>query len=100
MESWVGIGGKEGRTNIQILAEPGIKLGILWSKGRDLTNCANHARPMVTITQILFCAIFISVIATVIIIVVFDTIVFGTVENKSSDKFLCLQNRLEMLFFN
>ena len=45
MESWVGLGGKEGRTNIRISAKPGIEPGTLWSKGRDLTNCANHARP-------------------------------------------------------
>ena len=46
MESWVGLGGKEGRTNIQISkAEPRIELGTLWSESRDLTNCTNHARP-------------------------------------------------------
>ena len=43
MESWVGLGGKEGCTNFRILAKPGIEPGTLWSKGRDLTNCANHA---------------------------------------------------------
>ena len=43
MESWGSLGGKEGRTNVQISAEPGIKLGTLWSEGRDLTNCDNHA---------------------------------------------------------
>ena len=41
MESWVSLGGKEGRINIQILAEPGIELGTLWSEGRDLTNCTS-----------------------------------------------------------
>ena len=45
MESWVSLDGKEGRTNIQISAEQGIELGTLWSESRDLTNCANHARP-------------------------------------------------------
>ena len=34
---------KNGRTNFRISAKPGIELGILWSKGRDLTNCDNHA---------------------------------------------------------
>ena len=47
MESWVGLGGKEGRTNIQISAELGIEPGTLWSKGRDLTNCADHALQIV-----------------------------------------------------
>ena len=46
MESCVNLGGKEGRTNIRISAEPGIELGTFWSEGRDLTNCANHARPL------------------------------------------------------
>ena len=27
------------------LGRPRIELGTLWSEGRDLTNCANHARP-------------------------------------------------------
>ena len=45
MESWVGLGGKEGCTNIRISAKPGIELGTLWSEGRDLTNCTNHAHP-------------------------------------------------------
>ena len=47
MESWVSLGGKEGCINIRILAKPGIELGTLWSEGRDLTNCTNHARPRV-----------------------------------------------------
>ena len=55
MESWVGLGGNEGRTNIQILAEPGIEPGILWSEGRDLTNCANYARPPNLIETNLIC---------------------------------------------
>ena len=38
MASWVSLGGKEGRTNIQISAEPGIELGTLWSESRDLTT--------------------------------------------------------------
>ena len=46
MEKWVSLGEKEGRTNIQISAEPGIELGSLWSEGRDLTNCANNARAL------------------------------------------------------
>ena len=46
MESWFGLGRKEDRTNIQISAKQGLKLGTLWSEGRDLTNCANHARTM------------------------------------------------------
>ena len=45
MESWVSLGGKERCTNIRISAKPGIEPGTLWSEGRDLTNCANHARP-------------------------------------------------------
>ena len=45
MESWVGLGGKEGRTNFRISEKPGIELGALWSEDRDLTICANHARP-------------------------------------------------------
>ena len=47
MESWVGLGRNEGCTNIRISAKPGIKLGTLWLEGRDLTNCANHARPKI-----------------------------------------------------
>ena len=43
MESWVGLDGKEGRINIQISAEPGIRLGTLWLEGRNFTNCDNHA---------------------------------------------------------
>ena len=35
---WVWLGGKEGRTNNQIVAEPGIKLVTLWSESRDLTS--------------------------------------------------------------
>ena len=31
--------------NIRISAKPGIEPGTLWLEGRDLTNCANHARP-------------------------------------------------------
>ena len=46
MESWVGLGGKEGCTNIRISAKPGIEQGTFWTEGRDLTNCANEARPM------------------------------------------------------
>ena len=30
-------------TNIQISADSGIEPGTLWSEGKDLTNCANHA---------------------------------------------------------
>ena len=45
MESWVSLGGEEGHTKIQISAEPGIEPGTFWLEGRDLTNCANHARP-------------------------------------------------------
>ena len=45
MERWVSLGVKEGRTNIQISAEPGIELGTLWSEGIALTNCAKHAYP-------------------------------------------------------
>ena len=44
----VSLGRKEGHTNVQISAEPGIELGTLWSEGRDLTNCANHARPKIS----------------------------------------------------
>ena len=40
---------RKSHKSVQILAEPGIKLGTLWSKGRDLTNCANHARPVANI---------------------------------------------------
>ena len=36
MESWVGLGGKEGCTNIRISAKPGIELGTLCWEGRDL----------------------------------------------------------------
>ena len=36
MESWVGLGGKEGRTNIQISAKPGIEQGTLWLKAEIL----------------------------------------------------------------
>mgnify|MGYP001794492176 CR=1 FL=1 len=42
MESWVSLGGKESRTN---QFKYWIELGTLWSEDRDLTNCANHARP-------------------------------------------------------
>ena len=45
MESWVGLGRKEGRTNIPISAELRLELGTLWMENRDLTNCTNHARP-------------------------------------------------------
>ena len=34
--------------SVQILAEPRIELGTLWLEGRDLSNCANHARPVST----------------------------------------------------
>ena len=44
MESWVGLGGNYGRIKFWIAAKPGIELGTLWSEGRDLTFCANHAR--------------------------------------------------------
>ena len=50
MEGWkVGLGRKEGHTNIRISAKLGIELEILWSESRDLTNCANHARPFYSI---------------------------------------------------
>ena len=39
LESWVSLGGKEGRTNIRISAKPSIEPGTLWLEGRDLTNC-------------------------------------------------------------
>ena len=45
IESWVSLGGKEGRTNIQIMAELRIQMGTLWSENRYLTNCTNHACP-------------------------------------------------------
>ena len=45
MESWVGLGRKEGCTNIRISAKSGIEPGTLWLEGRDLTNCTNHAHP-------------------------------------------------------
>ena len=48
MESWVSLGGKEGRTNIRVSAKPGIEPGILWPEGRDLTKCADHAHPRFT----------------------------------------------------
>ena len=38
----VSLGGKDGRTHIQMSAELGIELGTLWLEGRDLTNCSNH----------------------------------------------------------
>ena len=38
MENWFGWGGKETRTNIQILAEPGIEPGILWLEGSLVTR--------------------------------------------------------------
>ena len=41
MESWVSLGGKEGRTNIRISAKPGIEPVALRLEGRDLTNCAH-----------------------------------------------------------
>ena len=44
MESCIGLGGKEGCTNIRISAKPGIEQGTLWSEGRDLTNCAKVAK--------------------------------------------------------
>ena len=47
-ESWVSLGEKEGRTNVQISANPGIELGTLWLEGRDLTNYSNRARPWKT----------------------------------------------------
>ena len=37
-------GGKEGHTNIQISAKPGIEPGTLLLEGRDLTHCTNLAR--------------------------------------------------------
>ena len=45
MESWVSLGGKEGHTKFQTLAEPRIELGTLRLEGRDLTNWANNACP-------------------------------------------------------
>ena len=51
-ENWVSLGRKEGRTNIQVSAKPGIQLGTLWLEGRDLTNCANHAHLVVHATQL------------------------------------------------
>ena len=33
------------------MPEPGIELGTLWSEGRDLTNCANHARTFTLLSQ-------------------------------------------------
>ena len=36
---------RKSHKSVQTSAKPGIELGTLWSKGRDLTNCANHARP-------------------------------------------------------
>ena len=46
IESWVSLGRKEGPINIWVSANPRIELGTLWLEGRDLTNCANHANPM------------------------------------------------------
>ena len=37
---------RKSHKSVQISAEPGIELGTLWSQGRDLTNCTNHAHPM------------------------------------------------------
>ena len=51
MESWVALSRKEGRTIIQISAEPGIEPGTFWLEGRDLTNCANHGAQSVIIMQ-------------------------------------------------
>ena len=45
MESQVYLGGKEGHTNVQISAEPGIELGTLWMNGSGLSDCANHSHP-------------------------------------------------------
>ena len=45
MESWASLGGKEGYTNIQILAESGIKRGVLKSEERDFTNYTNQLQP-------------------------------------------------------
>ena len=45
MESWVSLGGKEGRKNVQHSNESGIALGTVWSEVRDITNCTNRARP-------------------------------------------------------
>ena len=36
MESWVGLGGEEGRTNIQISAEPGLNRGLCGWKAEIL----------------------------------------------------------------
>ena len=52
MESWIGLGGKKVTQSSPNSAKPGIELGTLWSEGRDLTNCANHARPRNKLTFI------------------------------------------------
>ena len=44
MESWVGLGGKEGRTNLQISAEPGSNWGPCGRKADILPNApTTHA---------------------------------------------------------
>ena len=43
MESWASLGGKK-VTQIFKSRQSGVELETLWSEGRDLTNCANHAR--------------------------------------------------------
>ena len=47
--SRVSLGGKEGYTNKQISAKPGIKTGILWLGGSQ--NCVNHAMNRENVTQ-------------------------------------------------
>ena len=64
MESWISLGGK-GHTNVQILTEPGIKLGPLWSKGRDLTNWANHAHPIIIIVAKLIYVVVVMIEVTI-----------------------------------
>ena len=50
MESWVGLG----RKDYSNLGTARIELGTLWSEGRDLTNCTNHARPLIAYKDINF----------------------------------------------
>ena len=54
MESWVCLGWKEGRTNIQISAKLWIEPGALLLEGRDFTNCANHACPLYCFNLLVF----------------------------------------------
>ena len=48
MESWVSLGRKEGRSNVQISTEPGIKQGKLWSERAEILPTAQTTPALYT----------------------------------------------------